>query len=110
MVLHKVITLQAAFTIFQTQKIVKLFGKKLIRTIYFRTNFFNDFFNTHKKVFGFLCKDLMGSNRVPISGVECFKERVIKLEGLKDEKDRKSLKIYTIRRTAKKFSLCHFET
>ncbi len=58
----------------------------------------------------------MGSNRVPICGVECFKERVIQLEGLKDEKDRerqkdrKSWKIYTIRRTAKKFSLCHFET
>jgi hypothetical protein len=30
----------------------------------------------------------MGSNRVPICGVECFKERVIQLEGLKDEKDR----------------------
>ncbi len=55
---------------------------------------------------------------MPICGVECFKERVIQLEGLKDEKDkerviqkdRKSRKIYTIRRTAKKFSLCHFET
>jgi hypothetical protein len=59
----------------------------------------------------------MGSNRVPICGVECFKERVIQKDR-KDEKDRKtegqkdrkSLKIYTIRRTAKKFSLCHFET
>jgi hypothetical protein len=41
----------------------------------------------------------MGSNRVPIYGVECFKERVIQLEGLKDRKS------YTIRRTERKKEL-----